>query len=216
MPRGRNTGLDPFMPRFAYGFRRAFAFFIDHYLIGSISYSIAAVLNWVDGYSFSGFLTVVSASSSDGVPGSVATWWLILGLGTTYFAVAEWRFGTTVGKLALGLRVVSSINTPLNIRQSLTRNLLKYVEFAVGLIFLIGFLIAIAVGGSSRAGPWSIFGAPPRQRWGDQLAGTYVIRGPWKPVRVGSSAPASSKRDSAGRQAGGAPGIRLSGRKTAK
>jgi uncharacterized RDD family membrane protein YckC len=82
----------------------------------------------------------------------------LIGLG--YYISCEVLFGATLGKLALGLRVVDEQGGPITWGASLVRNVLRIVD---GLFFyLVG---AIAV--------WS---SPARQRLGDRAAHTYVVR----------------------------------------
>ncbi len=84
--------------------------------------------------------------------------WALLSL--AYYVSCETLLGGTLGKLALGLRVVDEDGDPISWAAALIRNLLRLVD---GLFFyLIG---AIAV--------WS---SPERQRLGDRAAHTYVVR----------------------------------------
>ena len=82
----------------------------------------------------------------------------LLSLG--YYTICESLLGGTIGKLALGLRVVDEDDQEIGIGAALVRNLLRIVD---GLLFyLVG---AIAV--------WS---SPDQQRLGDRAAHTYVVR----------------------------------------
>src|SRR5262245_25965101 len=53
-----------------------------------------------------------------------------------YFAVSEWRFGQTIGKNALGARVISVDRTKVSFGQASMRNLLRLVDF-----FVIGWVM---------------------------------------------------------------------------
>ncbi len=88
-----------------------------------------------------------------------------------YFVVSEtlWR-GRTVGKLALGLRVVTKEGGPVRFRHASVRALLGLVDFAIGSGFFAVLFILL-----SR----------DNQRLGDILAGTLVLR-----ERSGLPAPA--------------------------
>jgi uncharacterized RDD family membrane protein YckC len=89
--------------------------------------------------------------------GSFLVWCLI---SLAYYISCETLLGGTLGKLALGLRVVDEEGGQIKWGASVVRNLLRIVD---GLFFyLIG---AVAV--------WS---SPARQRLGDRAAHTYVVR----------------------------------------
>jgi uncharacterized RDD family membrane protein YckC len=78
-----------------------------------------------------------------------------------YFLVQEARSGTTVGKRALGIRVVTDEGAPIGWRESAIRNLVRLIDFLPAL-YLLGGAVAIA---SSRS-----------KRLGDLAAGTVTIR----------------------------------------
>ncbi len=79
-----------------------------------------------------------------------------------YFLVVEWlRRGSTPGKAALRLRVVSAGGEPLGLQDSAVRNLLRIVDF-LPFAYIVGGICALV----SRDG----------QRLGDMAAGTIVVR----------------------------------------
>ena len=80
-----------------------------------------------------------------------------------YYIALEGRFGWTLGKLALGIRVVNGDGDPPGFVSALLRTLARLVE--VNPILLGGLPAGIVVGLSAK-----------RQRLGDMLAGTYVLR----------------------------------------
>ena len=80
-----------------------------------------------------------------------------------YFAVCEWRLGQTIGKNATGLRVLSLDGGRLRWNQAAVRNILRLVDGPLALLG-IGALI--------------MHRSPRRQRLGDRLAGTIVVREP--------------------------------------
>ena len=82
----------------------------------------------------------------------------LLSLG--YYTICESLLGGTIGKLALGLRVVGQDDEEIGIGAALIRNLLRIVD---GLLFYLVGAIAI----------WS---SPDQQRLGDRAAHTYVVR----------------------------------------
>jgi uncharacterized protein len=74
-----------------------------------------------------------------------------------YFALSEWRWGQTIGKNAMGMRVISLDRTRLSFAQASVRNLLRLVDF-----FAIGWLM--------------IATTERKQRLGDKAAKTVVLR----------------------------------------
>lgn len=85
------------------------------------------------------------------------------GLPVAYFTLFEWRSGATPGKRSMRIRVVTEHGTPIGARESLTRNLLRLIDF-LPLLYILGGVVAIA---SSRS-----------QRLGDLAAGTIAVRSP--------------------------------------
>lgn len=77
-----------------------------------------------------------------------------------YFVILEGTSGATLGKRLLKLRVVRTDGSALTMRESLIRNLLRIVDgFA---FYLVGAIL--------------IWTSPDRQRLGDRVAKTYVVR----------------------------------------
>ncbi len=77
-----------------------------------------------------------------------------------YFFVLEATQGATFGKKMLGLRVVKTDGSPIGWSESIIRNLLRIID---GLFaYLVGAIL--------------IWTSPERQRLGDRLAKTVVIR----------------------------------------
>jgi uncharacterized RDD family membrane protein YckC len=87
-----------------------------------------------------------------------------------YFAIGEWHWQQTIGKSAMGMRVISIDRTRLTYGQASIRNLLRLVDF-----FVIGWVM-IAV---TRL----------HQRLGDKAAKTVVIRERKKGARNYSRVP---------------------------
>lgn len=112
------------------------------------------------------------------LPGLASATGVIVSLAASllYFAALEYFWhGQTIGKRALGLRVLDAHGLPLTGAQILFRNLLRAVDFLPAL-YLVGGLAALA---SRRA-----------QRIGDLVAGTVVIRRPPTPAAAAGAAPA--------------------------
>ncbi len=81
-------------------------------------------------------------------------------LGIAYYVVMETMYGGTVGKLALGLKVVKIDGTAMDWQTSIVRTLLRIVD---GLfVYLIGAILV-----------WT---SPTNQRLGDKVAKTLVVK----------------------------------------
>ena len=81
-------------------------------------------------------------------------------LAIAYYIVMEATQGATLGKMALGLRVVKEDGSPISWSESVIRNLLRIID---GLFaYLIGAIL--------------IWTSPLKQRLGDRVAHTVVIR----------------------------------------
>jgi uncharacterized RDD family membrane protein YckC len=117
-------------------------------------YAVAAATGQIE--------TVANGTDADldGGPASAAlALWLCLGVG--YHTLSEWRFGRTVGKALVRIRVEREDGTPLSLRSSLVRNLVRLVDW---LPFGYGIgIISVLVSGQPR-------------RLGDRLGGTVVVR----------------------------------------
>jgi uncharacterized RDD family membrane protein YckC len=91
-----------------------------------------------------------------------STQWLnfVIGLiiGAVYFAVFEWLYGATLGKVILGMRVIRENGEPCSFGPAFTRALLRYVD---GLFFGLPALATMK--------------APLQQRIGDKAAKTVVV-----------------------------------------
>jgi uncharacterized RDD family membrane protein YckC len=121
--------------------------FIDLVVCYVIMYVVAAI---------TGQTTVGGGWKLSGAPFLVG-----LGLCLAYFIVLEATWGATLGKLATNLRVVrESDGGPIDWSAAIIRNVLRLIDGL--LLYLVGF-IAICV-------------SPKRQRIGDKVAGTIVVR----------------------------------------
>jgi len=99
-------------------------------------------------------------ASLEGLPGLAAVG-LWLALAIAYHALFEWWSGRTVGKALVRIRVATADGSTPSIRASITRNLLRLVDW-LPLFYLVG-LTTMALSTNS-------------QRLGDRLAGTVVVR----------------------------------------
>ncbi|MFC3650452.1 RDD family protein [Dyella humi] len=86
---------------------------------------------------------------------------LLFSLTWVYNVVCEvWFHGQTIGKRALGLRVVSADGTPITLMPSIVRNLLRVVDALPG-IYGVGLICSMI--------------DPSARRIGDIVAGTLVV-----------------------------------------
>ena len=95
--------------------------------------------------------------------GTAASLALVLWLGLTigYHTVLEWRFGQTIGKYLVGIRVVDDDGKAPSVGSSLARNVLRFLDW-LPLFYGVG-IAAIVL--SDRP-----------KRLGDRVGGTLVVR----------------------------------------
>jgi membrane protease YdiL (CAAX protease family)/uncharacterized RDD family membrane protein YckC len=136
-------------------------------------------LMWFFGVSFllGGALDGLYQESPDAAAVAV---FVVLSLWFNYFSFCEWRWGQTVGKNATAIEVRSLDGSGLSFGQASMRNLLRIVD-----LFLIG---PIMVSTTDR-----------KQRLGDKVAGTVVVR---RPVRARSDASSTATAADAALPAG--------------
>ncbi len=80
-----------------------------------------------------------------------------------YFVIMEGLVGATLGKLALGIRVVTETGEKAGLPKALVRNLLRFVD---SLPYCIPYLLGAILVWADSSG---------RQRLGDKAAGTFVV-----------------------------------------
>lgn len=125
---------------------RAVAVIIDSILLFIVGYLIAMVTG---GTTAGGFH----------LSGGPFFLWLVVAIG--YYTVMEVLYGWTVGKRAVGLKVVKlEGGGPLDWQASIVRNVLRVVDGFV--FYLIGAILV-----------WT---SDKKQRLGDRVAGTAVVR----------------------------------------
>ena len=133
---------------------------------GVPSRALAKALDVAIGGGLTMVLLLVAIVFAGGEPSTTAVSVVVL-LATTltffvYPAVAELRYGTTIGKSALGLRVVTVEGGPVRARHVTIRAALQLVDLALIPIGVIAVASALA--------------SPLDQRLGDRVAGTLVLR----------------------------------------
>ena len=124
--------------------RRAVAIIIDMIVLGIIGWVLAMALG---------------GATSDGfnLSGAPALIWFLVAL--AYYVVMEVQMGGTLGKLALGLKVVKEGGEKVDWQASIIRNILRIVD---GFFFyLVGAIIV-----------WT---SKKKQRLGDIVAHTLVV-----------------------------------------
>jgi uncharacterized RDD family membrane protein YckC len=99
-------------------------------------------------------------TSLEGTPAAIGLV-LWLGLATGYHTLMEWRFGKTVGKYLVGIRVTSDGWSTPTLRASLVRNLLRLVDW-LPLFYLVGIVALVRSG--------------RKKRLGDRVGHTVVVR----------------------------------------
>lgn len=143
----RPLGVYDFGHPAGYVFARLFAFLIDVGLVSAVLTSLA--------YSFIA-INPVTGLPTNTQRGFDATLGLGILLAVVYVLAAEAAFGTTLGKLALGLHVYAVRGGPVGLGRAFVRMLLRPIDLLV-----IGGLLALL---------------PAHRRLGDLLGGTVVAR----------------------------------------
>ncbi len=93
--------------------------------------------------------------------GATAVFMLVsLAIGLGYYVGLELTRGATLGKMALGMRVARADGGPLDAQAALLRNVLRIVDGFC--CYLVGAILVLQ--------------SPRRQRLGDRVAGTVVVR----------------------------------------
>ena len=134
---------------------RAGATIIDIVIFWVFSFLVAIVTGDASG---AGFALGTGASCLVGI------------IAIAYYVVMEQMYGGTVGKLALGLKVVKIDGTAMDWQTAIVRTLLRIVD---GLFFyLVGAILV-----------WT---SPTKQRLGDKVAKTLVVK---KDQTVGAASP---------------------------
>ncbi|PLW76650.1 RDD family protein [Cohaesibacter celericrescens] len=102
----------------------------------------------------------------EGTP-ALVTMLLSFAFSLVYFVLTEGRNGQSFGKMVMGIKVVSIDGSPCTMRQAFTRNFLRIIDGVF--LYLIGIILM------SRS--------EKKQRLGDRIAETVVIRKARKPAK---------------------------------
>lgn len=131
---------------------RAAAFAIDILIVGFITYIAIQA----------GFYFLEEQGIKPGELGRVFVpiYALLFFLASTYFIFLHYFAGRTIGKMALGIKLISTDGTEIGIWESFMR----WVGYYISAVFLFAGFV------------WSIFD-PDSQTWHDKIAGTYVVIG---------------------------------------
>ena len=125
--------------------RRAVAILIDTVLLFILGYIIAMATGGTTGEGFN-------------LHGGPAFLWL--GIGLAYYIVMEAMWGATLGKKAMGLKVVKQSGEPIDWQASIVRNVMRIIDGF--LFYLVGAIV--------------VWVSKKRQRLGDMAAHTLVVR----------------------------------------
>ena len=152
--------------------------FGKRFLAYLIDYVVLIILSSVIGCGF-GFVGVALAESSRDAASLVNLFVQCLSVlvSASYFVVFWAATGQTLGKMALGIKVVSTDGSPV----SWGKALLRYVGYIIsGIPLFLGFI-------------WVAFDAK-RQGWHDKIASTYVVPkdAQFTPGAVAVTAPADA------------------------
>jgi uncharacterized RDD family membrane protein YckC len=134
--------------------RRLLAVIIDAIILGVINGIILMVFH-------SGTATTADGGVSYNASGPGVALAYIIPL--VYYIVLEATMGGTLGKRILGLRVVKLDGSPISWGESIIRNLLRIID---GIPAFIPYLLGAIL----------IWTSPTKQRLGDRVAKTVVVR----------------------------------------
>ena len=134
--------------------RRVLATIIDLVLLGIVGGLFTAPGALIDGLG--------DGRASEAVSGVLFSFGGLAALLVTfaYFAIMEGRFGQTLGKMALGIKVVREDGGTIGTREAVLRTLMRIVD-GIG-SYLVALVVALISG--------------ENQRLGDMVAKTLVVR----------------------------------------
>ncbi len=131
---------------------RAIAILIDlTILFGITTLTLASGLYFAD--------AKYEISSSNFMDFVITTYLVLLIISSTYFVLLHGLGGRTVGKMAMGIRIIREDGEFIGLREALIRWVGYFISVLCG---FLGFI-------------WAVFDSQS-QTWHDKLAGTYVVR----------------------------------------
>jgi uncharacterized RDD family membrane protein YckC len=107
-----------------------------------------------------GFVLAAAGVSSSVQSPSSKTYLMILAVMVAYHTLMEGGTGATVGKMVLGIKVTMEDGSPVTWGAALVRNLLRVVDMIFS--YLVGAIL--------------VWNSPKRQRLGDRVGRTVVVR----------------------------------------
>src|SRR5699024_6084389 len=124
--------------------------------IRAVAVIIDIIVLFVIGYLIA-ILTGSTTATGFSLQGGPAFLWFIVSF--AYYIILEGRFGQTVGKKVVGVKVVTESGSPIDYRAALIRNILRIID---GLFFyLIGAIF--------------VYRSEEKQRLGDRVGNTIVV-----------------------------------------
>lgn len=144
--------------------KRYLAFLIDTVIFGVLFWIFMMVFahpcidDYSSDFSIGATFTVNQREVFYGLCGIAAQFYFLTIL--AYYIVLEWKCGGTIGKLAMGIRVVKLTGEQIDLKASIMRNVLRIIDF-------LPFLYHV--------GAISIWSSKIKQRVGDRLAKTVVV-----------------------------------------
>lgn len=96
----------------------------------------------IDGLVFTPIIAINALTAQYELP-----WWMTIVqrvlfalIGVGYYVLLHWKYGQTVGKMVMRLKVVSLDERPISLRQSLIRHIFYIIERFVALCLLVYFV----------------------------------------------------------------------------
>ena len=118
------------------------------------------------------FVSMFIAILTDAIMPPEIAWGLTCIMALLYYIFFEGKFGATPGKMLVGLKVVHSDGGVCDYQTATIRTALRIIDFLP-----VAYLVAVV----------SVWLSPRKQRIGDRLAGTMVVKGLWLKLKMGGS-----------------------------
>jgi uncharacterized RDD family membrane protein YckC len=167
LPTAPQAGFYPPPPPPGFGYPYQNAGFVERFLAAIIDLIVLGLITVLVALPL-GLLTAFAVLSNGSAPAWLGLLWgpfslLLFFAFILFFTLFESTSGRTPGKRILGLRVLDlSTGQPPELAKALVRNVVRVIDW-MPFLYLLGFVVAAI---TSR-----------RQRLGDVLAGTIVVKG---------------------------------------